>query len=45
MNFTKRMLAGLALLCCSVLFLNTVFSQSKQKYDVAAIVWPIWKDI
>ncbi|MCP4310142.1 MAG: hypothetical protein GY790_02680, partial [Bacteroidetes bacterium] len=40
MNAYKRVIAGLALLCCSGLFLNSVLSQSNQKYDVAAIVWP-----
>ena len=49
MKATKRVLAGLAMLCCSGLFLNSVISQtngdskasaSDRKYDVAAIVWP-----
>jgi len=49
MNLTKKMLAGVAMLCCNVIFLNSVISQtngdskasaSDQKYDVAAIVWP-----
>ncbi len=49
MNLPKKMLAGVAILCCNVLFLNIVYSQIDgnnqasgldKKYDVAAIVWP-----
>ncbi len=49
MKSLKKIVTAAAILCCNLVFLNPVFSQSKtneqetgseKKYDVAAIVWP-----